>query len=125
MDLKDFKRLYKIYSKLPLAREIWDTPEYEGYMHALHHDKICKDWYLLQQIKEAGINAKKYCCTNMAYHMIEDKKEKQELKRDPEYINYDAIITYDKSHKSFGIPIHDGGSSYISIKFCPWCGKSL
>lgn len=24
-----------------------------------------------------------------------------------------------------GIPIRDGGSSFIGIKFCPWCGEKL
>lgn len=24
-----------------------------------------------------------------------------------------------------GIPIHDGGSSYIVINYCPWCGRKL
>ena len=42
----------------------------------------------------------------------------------------DAIIIGDKVFKSkknkdYGIIIHDGGSSFITIKFCPWCGKKL
>jgi hypothetical protein len=26
---------------------------------------------------------------------------------------------------SFGLPIHDGGSSSVDIRFCPWCGSPL
>ena len=26
---------------------------------------------------------------------------------------------------TFGIPIHDGGTSIIKIVFCPWCGQKL
>jgi hypothetical protein len=37
----------------------------------------------------------------------------------------DAIIHFSKTHKTYGIIIHDGGSSYIKIDFCPWCGKKL
>lgn len=125
MELKRFKRLYKIYSVLPLPREVWDTPEHEAYVKALHSDKLCSEWYLKQKIKDAGINYKRYCCIDMAYRSIEDKKEKQQMKNDPEHINYDSVITFDKSHKSFGIPIHDGGASYIRIKYCPWCGEKL
>ena len=25
----------------------------------------------------------------------------------------------------YGIIVHDGGSSFIEIKFCPWCGEVL
>ena len=25
----------------------------------------------------------------------------------------------------YGIPIHDGGSSYIRFDYCPWCGTNL
>lgn len=27
--------------------------------------------------------------------------------------------------KEFGIIIQDGGTSYIKIKYCPFCGKKL
>ncbi|MFN7913447.1 MAG: DUF6980 family protein [Bacteroidota bacterium] len=39
--------------------------------------------------------------------------------------NPDAIIRYTKKTKEYGIPIHDGGYSFIKIKFCPWCGKPI
>jgi hypothetical protein len=26
---------------------------------------------------------------------------------------------------TYGLRIHDGGSSAISIAFCPWCGSAL
>jgi hypothetical protein len=26
---------------------------------------------------------------------------------------------------SFGLAIHDGGSSAVGIRFCPWCGATL
>ena len=25
----------------------------------------------------------------------------------------------------FGIRIHDGGTSFVTIRFCPWCGSDL
>lgn len=25
----------------------------------------------------------------------------------------------------FGLYVHDGGGSYVSIAFCPWCGTEL
>jgi len=120
MDLTRFKKLSKIYSKLPLAREIWETPEYEEYMKAFHNDKDCQELELKRRIKEARIDYKKYCCVDMAYHLIEDK-----ISKNKKEINYDSIITHSLKGKEFGIPIHDGGNSYIQINFCPWCGKKL
>lgn len=120
MDLTKFKKLSKAYSKLPLPKEVWDTPEYEEYMEAFHHDKDCQEWELKRRIKEAGINYKKYCCVDMAYYLIEDK-----ISKDKEEINYDSVITHASKRKEFGIPIHDGGSSYIQINYCPWCGQKL
>ncbi len=37
----------------------------------------------------------------------------------------DHLIYYSKKRKTYGIIIHDGGSSMISIKYCPWCGSKL
>jgi hypothetical protein len=56
----------------------------------------------------------------MAYHIIEDK-----LSKGKKEINYDCVITHDTKGKTFGLPIHDGGSSYIKINHCPWCGEQL
>jgi|SRR5687768_16912282 len=120
MNLARFKELNKKFSKLPLSREVWDTPEYEEYMEAFHNDKQCQEWELKRRIKAAGINYKNYCCNDMAYHLIEDKVSKGK-----DEINYDCVITHDKKGKTFGLPIHDGGSSYIKISHCPWCGKQL
>lgn len=120
MDLSTFKKLTKKYADRPLPREEWDTPEYKRYMKAFHNDKKCQQWELKRRIKKAGIDYKKYCCIDMAYRLIEDKKSKKE-----DIINYDSVITHFKKGKFFGIPIHDGGSSFIQINFCPWCGSKL
>ena len=120
MKLDLYKKLHKIYSKLPLPKEIWDTPEHEEYMQAFHNDKKCQEWELIQRTKKAGINYKNYCCIMMANYLIEDKKSKGK-----EEINYDSVMTHYKKGGVFGIPIHDGGSSFIKINYCPWCGTKL
>jgi hypothetical protein len=120
MDLTTYKKLHKKYSNFPLPREVWDTPEHEAYIAAFHNNKECQIWDLKQRVKKAGVDYRKYCCIDMAYHIIEDKKEKESGKT-----NYDCVITHHKKGKSFGIPIHDGGASFIRIKYCPWCGKKL
>ncbi|MCE6992052.1 DUF6980 family protein [Dyadobacter sp. CY323] len=118
MKLTLFKKYFKTFNDLPLPGDVWQTAEYEAYVEAIGLNKDCGDWYFKQKIKDAGINYKKYCCLKMAYHLIEDKKATLE---NP--INYDSVITHKRI--DFGLPIHDGGNSYIKIDFCPWCGKKL
>ena len=37
----------------------------------------------------------------------------------------DNLIYYSKISDEFGLIIHDGGNSFVEIKFCPFCGKEL
>ena len=37
----------------------------------------------------------------------------------------DALVTYSPSLCEYGLIVHDGGCSSVSILFCPWCGKQL
>ena len=37
----------------------------------------------------------------------------------------DALIDYIAKFDEYGIMIHDGGSSYVLIDYCPWCGSKL
>ena len=53
----------------------------------------------------------------MSYYLTFDKRSKE--------INPDAIIRFNKNTKDYGIPIHDGGNSFIKIEYCPWCGTNL
>ena len=58
------------------------------------------------------------CCDRMDY----DLSQKCEV-HNSRYDCPDALIEKHKS--SYGIIVHDGGSSSIEINFCPWCGASL
>jgi hypothetical protein len=37
----------------------------------------------------------------------------------------DALMKYSDRFDEYGLIVHDGGSSVIAIKFCPWCGSEL
>ncbi len=37
----------------------------------------------------------------------------------------DRIIHFVPRQLTYGLPVHDGGSSFIEIKFCPWGGTPL
>jgi hypothetical protein len=37
----------------------------------------------------------------------------------------DSLILYESRFDEYGIIIHDGGTSYVTIAFCPFCGTKL
>lgn len=37
----------------------------------------------------------------------------------------DALMVYNEVFDEYGIPVHDGGASYVLIAYCPWCGARL
>lgn len=65
-------------------------------------------------------NTKKFCCDMMQYNATNHCHV-----HDSPYECPDRLIVYDEVRDGYGIVIHDGGQSYISIKYCPWCGKKL
>jgi hypothetical protein len=42
-----------------------------------------------------------------------------------QYIEEENSIVFVPKTKEFGVPIRDGGSSFLVMKYCPWCGKEL
>jgi len=37
----------------------------------------------------------------------------------------DCLIHFSPFQRTYGLIVHDGGSSTLGIDFCPWCGSSL
>jgi len=37
----------------------------------------------------------------------------------------DHTVYYSTEFKEYGIIVHDGGSTYSVIRYCPWCGSNL
>lgn len=59
------------------------------------------------------------CCDDMTYRLIMRCPDHE----DP-YDCPDVVVVRSKRGE-YGLPIHDGGESYIAIGHCPWCGKAL
>ncbi len=61
-----------------------------------------------------------YCCKQM--------KRNVEYRCDEHPSPFDCpdnLIIYIEKFDEFGLIIHDGGSSFLVIQFCPWCGAEL
>ena len=50
----------------------------------------------------------KHCCADMQM-MIDEEKS----------------IVFIPEFREYGVPIRDGGSSFLQMEYCPWCGKKL
>ncbi len=67
------------------------------------------------------LNSSNFCCEDMRRNL-----EYRCIKHgDNIWDCPDNLICYSDSFDEFGIIIHDGGTSYIRILFCPFCGKKL
>jgi hypothetical protein len=62
----------------------------------------------------------KYCCERMRGN-VENTCDDHPNRFDCA----DCLIDYWPAERRYGLIIHDGGSSVITINFCPWCGTKL
>lgn len=65
-------------------------------------------------------NRKTFCCEMMSSNINNKCKTHDSIYDCP-----DAILDTNKNGKKFRILIHDGGTSGIEIKYCPWCAQKL
>ena len=102
------------------AQFIGISPEHKGLNCGCESNGGC--WAKSHPVAERGhlSRRKQHCCDQMA----ENLKVKCDIHAD-EYECADCIVTYKKKHSEYGIIIHDGGTSYALILYCPWCGTKL
>lgn len=73
-----------------------------------------------QEARRRGVNPSKHPCVHVAYHISREPGVKGDAHDDP-----DVTLIYSARSRRYGIPVRDGGTSYIHITHCPWCGKRL
>ena len=62
----------------------------------------------------------KHCC-----EMMEENVEFKCEQHKSQFDCPDSLIYYSEKTHHYGIIIHDGGPSFIIIRYCPWCGTKL
>ena len=61
-----------------------------------------------------------HCCERMT------EKVQSTCEQHPDRFDCpDCVIDYDPKFDEYGIIVHDGGRSYVTIDFCPFCGTKL
>ncbi len=70
---------------------------------------------------ESGeIKEKRHCCEQMTERINYKCSQHPHVFDCP-----DNLVYYSPRFNEYGIIIHDGGSSYITIDYCCWCGVKL
>ena len=59
-----------------------------------------------------------FCCARMEQDLT------QICAQHPDRFDCADALMY-RDDDSYGLIVHDGGSSYIRISYCPWCGTKL
>ncbi|WP_369228014.1 hypothetical protein AB5J52_47980 [Streptomyces sp. R39] len=61
-----------------------------------------------------------HCCEAMNSHLNWRCDEHDDAFDCP-----DALVDFSAKFQEYGLIIHDGGTSSITMDFCPWCGRRL
>lgn len=61
------------------------------------------------------------CCEDMARQLTWKCDVHEDIWDCPDAI----VFRSNKNRNMYGLIIHDGGSSFLRIAFCPWCGRKL
>lgn len=64
--------------------------------------------------------AARQCCGEMAASLAHDCDQHADPFDCP-----DTVLIYNEPFDEYGIPIRDGGMSYLVVSHCPWCGARL
>jgi hypothetical protein len=64
--------------------------------------------------------AARHCCKEMAASLVMSC----DMHGDP-FECADVPLVFHEIFGEYGIPVRDGGASYLTISHCPWCGAEL
>ena len=62
----------------------------------------------------------KYCCEMMRSNVERTCEVHNEPSDCP-----DRLVVYVAKFAEYGMIVHDGGRSHVTINYCPWCGARL
>jgi hypothetical protein len=119
MQCDQFREMYpSFFGNGGSLRTRFDDESYSDWVEHLNNCQSCGDWYLTAQLEARAVPLDDVPCVHVAYHSLLNCEVHQNAWECPDV----ALVRDDGT---FGIPVRDGGSSFIEINYCPWCGQSL
>ena len=97
------------------------------FMNILHlqcgsHEQACTgcaDWSKRRYLTERGVDPDAHPCLHVALYSLHQCEQHDTAWECPD------TLLVQLEDGQFGLPIRDGGPSYVPIDFCPWCGIEL
>ncbi len=77
-------------------------------------------WMPLDHGWQPPSDATRHCCTDMAQSLVLDCEQHADPFACP-----DVALVHHEVFGEYGIPVRDGGASYLLIAHCHWCGSTL
>ncbi len=118
MSCTEFRELYPVASELNPEKGAIDGPTQDMWFDHLNRCGDCSDWYMGESVKVRGEDPTAHPCVHVAYYGPTHCDEH------PNPFDCPDVVVM-KFGDEYGLPVRDGGTSYITIENCPWCGKHL
>lgn len=67
-----------------------------------------------------NMSVRRHCCERMEEGLSLDCSQHEDVFECP-----DSLVYYSDRSNEYGLIVHDGGTSYVIIGYCPWCGAKL
>ena len=77
-------------------------------------------WMPLDHAWQPASESAHHCCAVMAHSLVHTCEQHSDPFDCP-----DVALVYHEIFGEYGIPVRDGGASYLVIAHCPWCGTGL
>ena len=120
MDCAEYRARYPEFAKLPLPREVCETPEWMAWMEHVHDCRGCSDWDLGQRVIARGAFPDRFPCVHIAEQVTKTCSEHPDADDCP-----DKRITYFPRFDEYLLLGRKGGADDIAIRHCPWCGVAV
>lgn len=117
MRCNEFRDLYEPFME-SFTGEVLRSKRYGRWVDHMNACEDCGDWYQLKQVESWGADVSQYPCVHVAYNSVMHCTQHDNAWECPDT----ALV---RVGDVFGIPVRDGGPSFLQIKHCPWCGIRL
>ena len=120
MDCEQFDSQFKLFTSYPMEPRVAESSDFQAWHDHRSGCQRCGDAFLAHEATRCGVTPSDHPCVHVAYLIAQDPLSSIEPISDP-----DVTLTFDSKNNRYGIPVRDGGSSYIEVFYCPWCGVPL
>src|SRR5262245_58504952 len=120
MNCEAYRANYERFAKLPLPREVWDTPEWSAWINHFQQCRECSDWTLAQRVTLRGHNPQTFPCVHIANQLTQTCPQHPDPNDCP-----DIILVYEPRFDEYAISGRGREPPLSTIRFCPWCGIKL